>query len=391
MTKTNKVPGFETVDGFDNFKVHKSDTISPELIEFMPRFYKSFPATGLSEYAANFALDGEAMMMTGQFDEKGKPEYKTQWRLISKHWHCHNPWTGAFNWSTTKGMINLHTRLRRPETQVRFLDYILDPQRSPWAKGLANCTVVYDEVWHNKTNFRAPVALVQRCAPEMNLHIFTNLLIATRLVMGWGIDWFWEKFLELGFNEEEALIFAVLFSWNGQTITNGRFGDERTLTKNPVKAGVPITMTGSVSGDQPLGLKMSKQFSTSRFLEKDPEDAESSYKSGGKMANPCNWIWSNNKLSVTDTSLELYTQFAKQNIGFRVGRKAQSNFLLDTWSAGWATMDDIYGLKQFLVYGKPPGDTTMELLRKALQTDSVIFLHKCPDGCSFNLDWGTAH
>lgn len=209
---------------------------------------------------------------------------------VHTYW-CHNPFNSSFNRYPPKEIGNALTAFTGQEGAIDLVEFLFDPEISPYKDALKDMTLVRDNETKNIL-FHSWSEGVFTPFPAL----IGNLLIATRLHTAWGLGPVFIYLLEHGFSKAEALGLSPLFSWDEMNLTHGGTRKNKHLTKEERGAkGALLTSLGYQNSDQPF----SYQVSTKRLEKGDYNKPESESK-----ITPSNYLWNNiTEVNLKDPSL----------------------------------------------------------------------------------------
>lgn len=313
----------------------------PDVMKYLKLMFNRKDFYRITGYASNFAVDTLV-----HSDEYGRKIPKTYSALHGLHGGCH----GAFNRNHNKGtslFVNFfYTTLNKGPAR-QFLDWILNPEESPWGACLHRTTIIRDA----ENDF--PVCLIFRDLGNEDIHLATNLLIATRLHTEFYSSEIWSTLVSLGFTPAEAMAIAPNFAVQFNFSTNSQNYVEKSIWDSE---GIPCRNhedTKRIRYKVSCGIFQTSDrpfycdFDTSLLINKTPKmTKEKRTLKKGYSPNPCNYIWGGGESSEDADTKYLF--------------QSAVCLLID----GRYTSKDIFGFWE----GNPkkPSDDVMDNIKKVL-------------------------
>ena len=298
----------QTVSHPDDISLSDSDTLEPEFLKGMSKFYNS------QKYKIYANKDAQAAIFA--FTQK-QATYKydgtTEWKLglNQQTYLCHNPFNEADHHCS--GIINIYSKCIRPSARP-FLEFILD-EKGVFGEATSKLYVIRDK---DKDNY--PVGTVVTKMDDMPIQIYSSFQITGRLLSGWGLDLVWHRLVNAGLSPEAALSLTTLYTWRADGVVvngtekDGRFDDDPSHL---------LLANGPFNSDQPFNSNFSS-FSPRRIMDHDPDDNGKTLKDGGRP-NPCNVIWEDEDLPSQRNGKNFYIKDSKNSDIYTV-IKTQSKF-----------------------------------------------------------------
>lgn len=256
----------------------KGDTLTPEVHKQMVEFVNKHSPDPFSMItnAATYAFNGFVR------EYKSSKVVETE-RFLTFTYLCHAHWTEHSHPEYTNGFLNIFRRNLRPDVNKRFLEFLLSPTESPWKAALRDVVVIRNK---NRDNF--PIGILWTRTDRTDILVFTNLLIASRLLGGWGLDIVWDQLVKSGLSPRGAMALLTLFQWNDMSLTTGGEAIKSRYDSTTLQSMI-LGMKGRYSSDQPFNWKMDPK----RVLNADPLVNDNKVLSSKTKPNPCNQIWDN--------------------------------------------------------------------------------------------------
>lgn len=301
--------------------------------------FDNFLKASWSGSPVEFCWNGVSTSINDKGEMISKPQF------MSRHYLCMRPFNSNHNNPTDAMLVKITNRGQdktRAKTIGRFYKYLLG-DKSPWKDAHAQLAVVEPD------ENDIPQALVWFDTKRGNAKLMINLLTAIRLHTCWGLDWVWEKLIEAGFTNEEAILLATNFSWAGQTIT-GSNGSPEKWSSNPNKS-LELSKLGCSKTDQPF----STNYNPSGFkplFDKKPFKAGSLQ--DGTPVQPNNFIWHADEKPVNSDSLNSNSTEYK-NATLKI-----------------ASGEDPFGLFDYLRNGTKMALASVKEISTALQTNEKV-------------------
>lgn len=224
-------------------------------------------------------------------DASGKIVKKSALHTLS--YLCIRPFSANHANPTDAFLLKVTNKKGRPATVKKFYDY-LTGETSPW-KGIHDAIAA---VRPDANGIPDAFFLYRNdlgCAK-----LAMSLWTAMRLHTCWGLDIIWERLVDAGFTEEEAILLATNFSWNGQTITVSN-GPKGMHEKNP-EATLKLSKLGVSKTDMPFLTNHSPSGFKALLVDKKPNSVHGTIASG-ERAQPNSFLWNTSDEMVNADSL----------------------------------------------------------------------------------------
>lgn len=263
----------------DDISLSDSDTLEPEFLKGMSKFYNS------QKHKIYENKDAQAAIFAfTQKQDTYKYDGTTEWKLglNQKTYLCHNPFNAADK--DCSGVINIYSKCIRPSARP-FLEFILD-EKGVFGEATSKLYVIRDK---DKDNY--PVGTVVTKMDDMPIQIYSSFQIAGRLLSGWGLDLVWYRLVNAGLSPEAALCLTSLYTWGADGVVVGGTQNDGRFSDNPSRQ---LNNNGPYNSDQPF-TSNSSAFSPRRVMDHDPDTNRKALKDGARP-NPCNIIWAEKEL-----------------------------------------------------------------------------------------------